>query len=370
MKKRYLRLLGMVLLAVLLVSFVNPVARVEAAQEALVLSSSQPEENQKFQVPGMVPGGSYTQTFRLQIADGKNKSLSVRATVSEGTKMLADALQISVKRMDTDQVLYTGPVSEMSWTATNLSADTQEMVYEVTVYTDSTGSNDFQDEEVTVDLKWKLTHDSGMKTLWIVLCVVGGLLAVAAGVVGFIMLRKSRQKKQILQIAGPMAIVAALLIVWSAATLILAQHQVEVGENAFTSGTLKVNLNDGKPVFDEDILFEPGMMIRRDFTIKNEGNIDVIYRLWMSEIEGDLAQELQVEIKDGKKLIFSGILEEFMEEKTVGSNAILLANEEKELTIEIFLPEKSGNDMQGEAVSFRLNYDATQKDGNPNKDFE
>ena len=59
-----------------------------------------------------------------------------------------------------------------------------------------------------------------------------------------------------------------------------------------------------------------------------------------------------------------------MEEKTVGSNAILLANETKELSIEIFLPEKSGNDMQGKSVSFRLNYDATQKDGNPNKDYE
>lgn len=365
-----MRLLGALLLVVLLISFVNPIVRVEAAQEALVLSDSQAEENQKFQVPGMVPGGSYTQTFRLQVADGKNKSLGIRASVMEGSKMLADALQISVTRVDTQQILYTGLVSEMSWAATNLTADTQEVVYEVTVYTDSAANNDFQDEKVTVDLTWKLTHNNSTKTLWIVFCVVGGVLALAAAAVGFIMVRKSRQKKQILRIVGPMAIVAVLLIVWSAATLVLAQHQVTVGENAFTNGVLKINLNDGKPVFDEEILFEPGMLIRRNFTISNEGNIDVIYRLWMSEIEGTLAEDLQVEIKDGKKMIFSGILEDFMEEKTVGSNAVLLANETKELTIEIFLPEDSGNDMQGTAVSFRLNYDATQKEGNPNKDYE
>ncbi len=373
MKKRYVRLLGVLLLVVLLISLSVPFVRVEAAQEGLALNDGHPEENQKFQVSEMVPGCNYTQIFRLQVSDGKNKDLSIRALVSEGSKKLADALQISVMRMDTEEILYTGFVSEMPWAVTSLKgkgSDAQELAYAVTVYIDSATDNDFQNEKVTVDLQWKLTHNRGMKTLWIVLCVLGGVLALAAVAVGYIMLRKSRQKKQIAYIAGPMLVVAALLIVWSAATLALAQHQVAVGENAFANGILRVNLNDGKPVFDEDILFEPGMMIRKNFTIANEGNVDVIYRLWMSEIEGDLAKDLEVEIKDGKKLIFSGILEDFIEEKTVGSNATLLANETKELSIEIFLPEKSGNDMQGKSVSFRLNYDATQKDGNPNKDYE
>lgn len=372
-KAPLVRLLGGLLLLVLIMSLTVPCVQVEAAQEKdLVLSDSQTEENQKFQVSDMVPGNEYTQTYRLKVSNAKNKTLSIQAYVSDGSKKLADALNISVKRMDTERVIYSGLLSDMSWTKINLTGNTdvQEIAYEITVFLDGTADNSYQDHKATVALQWKLEHNSNTKTLMIVICIIGGVLALAAVAVGFILVRKARKMKEVACIAGSMLVVAALMIGWGAVTLVLANHQVTVGENAFYNGTLKVNLNDGKPVFDEEILFEPGMMIQKKFTIANEGNIDAIYHLWFSEIEGDLAKELTVEIRDGKKRIFEGVLEDLIEEKVVGTNATLLANEEKELTIQIFLPEESKNDMKGKTVSFRLNYDATQKEGNPNKEFE
>ena len=41
-----------------------------------------------------------------------------------------------------------------------------------------------------------------------------------------------------------------------------------------------------------------------------------------------------------------------------------------QLTIILTLPEEAKSDLRGDTVSFRLNYDATQKDGNPNREFE
>ena len=59
------------------------------------------------------------------------------------------------------------------------------------------------------------------------------------------------------------------------------------------------------------------------------------------------------------------------ETETVYANTSTLnANETKEMTIIILLPEEAKNNMQGKTVSFRLNFDATQKDGNISKEFE
>ncbi len=355
------------LLIVMLTGILIPWTRVEALGSSIELSTSDPKENQTFQISNMVPGQEYTQTYRVNANCSGNMNVGIRAFVTQGSQKLAEALQMSVKRMDTGEVLFTGLVQDMDWAMTGISGS-QELVYEVTFFLDSSLGNDYQNLSVNMNLEWKMK--SPMATFWLWFGIIGGVIAVAGLTVAFILIRRSKKLKAAVRAASNLILALVLIVAWGTTTAVVAAYQMSVNENALATGVLKINLNDGKPVFDEDIMFEPGMIIQRKFTLANEGNIDVIYHLWFSDIEGDLAKELTVEIKDGKRRIFEGVFEDLMEEKVDGTNATLLANETKELTIIFTLPEESGNKVLGKTVNFRLNYDATQKDGNPNKDFE
>ena len=366
-KKMLKRSLVVFLMVVMLASVVLPCMSVDAAGNSIELSTSDPKENQSFQISNMVPGEQYTQTYRVNASCSGDMKVGIRAFVAQGNEKLANALQMSVKLVDTDKVLYTGYVQDMDWAKAGISSS-QELVYEVTFFLDSSVGNDYQNLSVTVNLEWKM--ESAMATFWLWFCIIGGLVALGALIFVYIRIRKSKKLKETVRAAGNLILALVLIIAWGTTTAVVAAYQMSVNENALTTGVVKVNLNDGKPVFEENVLFEPGMIIQRKFTIANEGNVDVVFHLYFSEIDGDLAKELTVEIKDGKRRIFEGVFEDLIEEKMDGTNTNLLAGETKELTIIFTLPEEAGNNVLGKNVTFRLNYEATQKDGNPNKEFE
>ena len=344
-----------------------------AGNDSLTLSEQQPEVNQSFQLGSMLPGQKSTQQYRLEIVHKKAKSVSFRASVVEGSKKLADALLINVKSINTGEVLYDGPLASMSWAEWKVPKEQvltlEELVYEITVTLSEDAGEDYRDETVNIRLDWRMGAGRSSNVFWFWFFIIAGVLVLGALVAAFILLPKMKLPQLTARIVRYALPVAALILCWGVVSYALSWHLISVDENTFSVGELKINLNDGKPVFDEDILIEPGMMLQKHFTIANEGNADAYYRLWFSEIEGGLADELLVELRDGKKLIFEGEFADLLEEKMFGTNSILLAGEEKELSIIIFLPEKGSNAVQGDTITFRLNYDATQKDGNPGKEY-
>lgn len=366
-KNLFKRSAVVLLLAVMLVGILIPWSRVEAAGNSLALSNSDPKANQTLQITNMVPGEEYTQTYRVNASCSGDMHVGIRAYVTQGSQKLAEALQITVKRVDTDRFIYKGFVKDMDWAKTAISKS-QELVYEVTFFLDSSVGNDYQNLSLTMNVEWKM--QSPMATFWLWFGIIGGIVAIAGLTVAFIFIRKSKKAKAAVRAASNLILALVLIVAWGTTTAVVAAYQMAINENALTTGVLKINLNDGKPVFEEDVLFEPGIIIQRKFTIANEGNIDVIYHLYFSEIEGDLAKELMVEIKEGKRRVFEGVFEDLMEEKVDGTNSTLSAGETKELTIIFTLPEEAGNKVLGKEVTFRLNYEATQKDGNPDKVFE
>ena len=74
---------------------------------------------------------------------------------------------------------------------------------------------------------------------------------------------------------------AALLTLLLAAVLAVVTcavglTRVQVPQNRFTTGTVAIDLNGGKPILTEDeYLFEPGMTVNKDFTLSNTGTADV-----------------------------------------------------------------------------------------------
>lgn len=165
----------------------------------------------------------------------------------------------------------------------------------------------------------------------------------------------------------PMIIV---LMAFGITSLALVYQKVSVEGNLFETGKVSICLNDNQPVFDEEILFEPGMVIKKDFTLRNDSSCEVYYRLYFSDIVGDFANVLKVSVSDGDTVIFDGTLAELNGVKSEGANGLLKVSEERILTITFEVPDDGKNIIQGTTALFNLNAEAVQAVNNPNGVFE
>ena len=161
-----------------------------------------------------------------------------------------------------------------------------------------------------------------------------------------------------------------ILMAFGITSMALIYQKVSVDDNLFQTGKVNICLNDDRPVFDEEILFEPGMRIVKTFTLRNDSTCDVYYRLYFAAVEGDFAKALEIEVKDGEKIIFSGKMAEMNGEKPEGADGMLLLGETRNFSITFYVPENCGNLMQNQTLLFDLNADAVQAVNNPSEKFD
>ena len=154
-------------------------------------------------------------------------------------------------------------------------------------------------------------------------------------------------------------------------TFALVYSTVAVEGNLFQTGEIKIDLNGGQPVITEhEYLFEPGMTVEKPFYIENQGTWDVYYKLYFDNIEGGLADVLDVEIRDGDTVLFGGKIAGLTKEHVGAADDVLRLHERRELTISFHYPEEAGNGGQAQYLSFDLKADAVQTKNNPNRLFE
>ena len=92
-------------------------------------------------------------------------------------------------------------------------------------------------------------------------------------------------------------IAVVLLLSLCVTTYALFYATVKVEDNYFKTGIVSIDLNGGQPVITEDeYLFEPGMTVVKPFYIKNESTWSVYYKLYFENVEGGLADVLQIAI--------------------------------------------------------------------------
>ncbi len=172
------------------------------------------------------------------------------------------------------------------------------------------------------------------------------------------------------KLAASVAIIILLCICLAVTTFALVFSMVSVEDNLFKTGTVKINLNDGKPVIDEhEFIFEPGMTVKKNFFVKNESSCNVYYKLYFRNISGGLADVLQVKICNDDKVLFEGAAKEFTKENVSVADDVIRHNEIRELQIYFHFPEESGNNAQNLYLNFDMVADAVQTKNNPNKEF-
>lgn len=172
------------------------------------------------------------------------------------------------------------------------------------------------------------------------------------------------------KLTASVATIIILTICLCITTFALVWATVSVDNNLFQTGTIKINLNDGKPIIEEhEFLFEPGMTVKKDFFIENQSTWDVYYKLYFTDVEGGLADVLEITIKDGDKDLYKGTASDLTRDNLGAANDILKLNERRELTVYFHFPKEAGNETQNRVLSFSMMADAVQTKNNPNKLF-
>ena len=181
-----------------------------------------------------------------------------------------------------------------------------------------------------------------------------------------------REKNKTLKKLGSgIFMIAVLVVCLCISTFALIYATVTVDNNLFQTGSVKINLNDGKPVIDErEYLFEPGMTVEKTFFLENQSTWDVYYKIYFENVDGGLAEVLLVDILDGDRVLYSGKMTELTRQNVLAADDILRLQEKKEFTLRFYFPKEAGNEAQNLFLSFDIKADAVQTKNNPEKLFD
>ena len=150
------------------------------------LYNKQPEENTAFAVGNMFPGDSETKYFRVRVSYHDKITVHYKATVRPGYEKLAEVLKVRVKLLSTGETMYDGGIADMPESLTHKLASKNsavgELYYELTVFLDTSVSNDYQNKDLIADFSWWVeetgnlddspqTGDTSNILLWAVLAV-------------------------------------------------------------------------------------------------------------------------------------------------------------------------------------------------------
>ena len=150
-----------------------------------------------------------------------------------------------------------------------------------------------------------------------------------------------------------------------------------VKDNIFETGKIDIELTgedgtDNNKIIEGGYLFEPGMTVVKPAYVTNNGTWAVYCKLYFKEIKGDLADILDVTIKDADKVLYTGKLSGFNKGKNVVDTSPIPVGTKKEYTVIFRYPEAEGNAGQGKTLEFTMDATAVQTKNNtdPNAGFE
>ena len=183
------------------------------------------------------------------------------------------------------------------------------------------------------------------------------------------------------RLTGRMLLIAALCLCLCITTFAIIYSYVEVEDNTFQTGKVDIEISPENLTENEVFRrFEPGMTITKDFEVTNNSTCEVYYKVYLTDVTGDLADILDVRIldrDDSNAVLFSGKASKLTRnvaafggtDKDKGVLGINETNDTRNLTIKFHYPESAGNEGQAKELSFKICAEATQTKNNPKKEF-
>lgn len=368
----------------------------EGEVTALSLNSNHPEENVAFYLRNLLPGDSATGYYSLSVSYTGTIQVCFAIESHDEDAKLAEALIVKVISGSNGTVLYEGRMCDMpvlsQELSTSESAKTEQLSYTIIVSLPTSAGNEYQSKRLTADFSWwaecdaddpggdpldptkpttpggglvppPVTGDSGRPMLWLILAIVALLVIIA--VFWFAHLNKGKTR-----FFSLLLVLALLIGGMGITTAALQYYKQTVEDNFFQTGTVRINLNDNQPIFDSDVLVEPGMELHADFTVRNEGTADCYYRLLLFCEETELAEQMEVQLLCKDEVLFAGTMMQLDAQLTGTQSALLRQGEEVQLTLVLHMPDAAGNAHQNQAVNFDVQVQAVQASNNPSRVFD
>lgn len=175
------------------------------------------------------------------------------------------------------------------------------------------------------------------------------------------------------RLTGGVLAVILLALCLVVTTYALVYYSVEVKDNYFNTGKVDIAIygeaKNGLIIDKEQFLFEPGMKVVKPFHIRNYTQWSSYCRLYFEKVDGDLADVLQITIKDaGENVLYTGTMTS-LSNRTKADSFVLSAYSVSDYTMEFYFPTTAGNEVQDKTLTFTLSADATQMKNNPNREF-
>lgn len=377
-------------------------------ETVLTLDSRNDYENVPFEASNMFPGDTETNIYNVKVVYEDTVKVRFRINIHENYEKLAEVLRCKIVLKNTEETLYDGLMKDapnaMEHTLAKTEGNEAELTYEINAYLDTSVGNEYQGKKLKAAFVWWIegeedlsdtdenqqpesadktdvqtpsgqtppTGDEARLSLW-------GTLALCTAVLMGIIVFKKHKSGQIGESGGnarrkvlmSVAVIMFLIAGMAVTTYALLYQAVAVDANVFQTGTVGINLNDDEPVIKPDeFVFEPGMTVVKDFFLENEGTIDVYYRLYFDNVEGNVADVLEITIKEANEVLFKGKAAEMTKDNACRSEKTLGVGEKAWLTAIFYYPEEEGNDTQKQFMSFDICADAVQVKNNPERLFE
>lgn len=148
-----------------------------------------------------------------------------------------------------------------------------------------------------------------------------------------------------------------------------------VQDNLFETGKVDIELSgeyehDNRIIKENEFLFEPGMTVVKPANVTNKGTWAVYCKLYFRDVEGGLADILDITILDvNNSVLYKGKASDFNKAHAALPTAPIAVNETKTYQVVFHYPEEAGNAGQGSWLSFTMEAEAVQTKNNPTKEF-
>lgn len=165
-------------------------------------------------------------------------------------------------------------------------------------------------------------------------------------------------------------ILIVLTVCLCVTTFALVYSTVTVDDNLFRTGTVEINLNGGVPIVEEDeFRLYPGATVEREFYVQNNSSDSVYYRLFFENVDGVLADVIEITILLDGKTLYRGKASTLTEKTSLAADDVLGINERHTLVAVFHFPEEADNSAQSGFLSFDLRAEAVQVKNNPDRVF-
>ncbi|MBR3762667.1 MAG: hypothetical protein IKK59_08020 [Lachnospiraceae bacterium] len=378
----------------------------------LTLHTKNAEENVPFQMNNLFPGDSMEQSYRVKVTCQNTVNVGFRIEGTTGSEKLAEVLKVRVSMADSKEPLYEGTLADMEELTYQLAAgdeeQTKELCYDIKVSLSTDVGNEYQNQVLKADFIWSMEYDdtadeteeepgtdepgasneqeSGMATedestaplqvsqtdagdsshLLLYVCLAGIALAVL-----LVLLLYKREKKATGRLIRGSLFVVFLIVGFTITTYALVHYQIMIEENQFQTGVVSIDMNDGAPLITKgEFLFRPGMTVEKEVRLENNSTCDVYYKLYFSDIVGELADIVMVTIKNGEEVIYNGLLTEMTRDKVKAADDVMKMGDVRQFTVFLYFSSEADNSMQAGTLSFTMNADAVQTRNNLDKQFD